>query len=394
MKKSTIIKYCNGCGACVSEGKATFAINERGFKEAVPTSRDFREYCNKVCFSSGRQYKDKKESNIWGEILSSHYSWATNTSVRMSGSSGGTLTALCIYLLKSGQVDGIVHTMEDPHNPIETLTVISRTESEVAAHTGSRYSSSSPILHISDYIEDGCKYCFVGKPCDVAALRNMMYNDQRYRESFKFLFSFFCAGVPSIHANELLLNKMGTSKDKCISLRYRGDGWPGFATAVDADGTIHKLDYRSVWRDTLGRDIRPICRFCIDGIGEMADIVCFDAWYMGDDKKPLFKEAEGRNGVFCRSKEGLRVFIEACNAGYIEASDYSGYVDELRYIQKYQYTRRTTMPSTLLAMKLLFKSTPSYPFAFMMSLMRSSTIKSNVIRFLGTIKRVLKGRIY
>lgn len=393
MKESTIIKYCNGCGACISEGKASFAINEKGFREAVPQSKDFREYCNTLCFSSGKQYKDKPDGNIWGKILGSYYSWATDTSVRMSGSSGGTLTALCVYLLKSGQVDGIVHTMEDPRNPIETLTVVSRTESEVISHTGSRYSSSSPLLNISNYIEDGCKYCFVGKPCDVATLRNLMSKDPRYRDTFRFLFSFFCAGAPSIHANELLLNKMGTSKERCISLRYRGDGWPGFATAVDVDGKTHKLDYRTVWRDTLGRDIRPICRFCIDGIGELADIVCFDAWYMGSDKKPLFKESDGRNGVFCRSNEGLRIFSEACKAGYINSSDYRDYADELCYIQRYQYTRRSTMPSTILAMKLFFKSTPSYPFTFMMSLMSSSTIKSNISRFWGTIKRIIKGRI-
>jgi coenzyme F420 hydrogenase subunit beta len=220
-----------------------------------------------------------------------------------------------------------------------------------------------------------------------------MTKDEHIKDVFVVTLSFFCAGAPSIHANESLLNKMGTSKDRCISLRYRGDGWPGFATAVDVDGKTHKLDYRTVWRDTLGRDIRPICRFCIDGIGEFADIVCFDAWYMGSDKKPLFKEADGRNGVFCRSNEGLRIFTEACKTGYINSSDYRDYADELCYIQKYQYTRRTTMPSTILAMKLFFKSTPSYPFTFMMSLMSSSTIKSNISRFWGTIKRIINGRI-
>lgn len=393
MKESTIIKYCTGCGACVSAGKATFVINGRGFTEPRPCNEDFTPYCNNVCFSAGQQYNNHSSVAAWGEIISSHYAYATNPSVRLSGSSGGCLTAICLYLLNTRKIDGVVHVMEDPLNPIGTLTVLSTTEEEIISRNGSRYSSSSPLIEISKYLKDGKKYCFVGKPCDVATLRNLMEQDIRYKETFKYLFSFFCAGAPSIHANNLLLQKMGTDIKKCKSLRYRGEGWPGYATAIDKDGQKHKLYYRTAWRDTLGRDIRPICRFCIDGIGEMADIVCFDAWYMDENRQPMFEEADGRNGVFCRTSCGEQVFLEAIEAGYITSSDYSGYADELCYIQKYQYTRRSTMPSTLLAMKLFFLSTPSYPFAFMLSLMRSSTIKSNVIRFLGTVKRILKGRI-
>ena len=42
--------------------------------------------------------------------------------------------------------------------------------------------------------------------------------------------SFFCAGLPSIDAQKKLLEEMGCNS-RVVSLRYRGNGWPGYATA-------------------------------------------------------------------------------------------------------------------------------------------------------------------
>lgn len=393
MKTSTVCNYCTGCGACVSDGFATLELNDKGFKIAKPKKKGFNDYCNKICFSSGNQYKGIKSEGLWGNILLSKYAWASDSTLRHKGSSGGTLTALCIYLLESGKVDGIVHVKEDELDPIETVCTLSTTKEEIVSHSGSRYSSSSPLNNISDYLGQGKRYCFVGKPCDVATLRNIMKIDERYKETFVVLLSFFCAGAPSVNANESLLAKMGIDRTQCVSLRYRGDGWPGYATAIDKNEKKYKIDYRSAWRDTLGRDIRPICRFCMDGIGDMADVVCYDAWFLGTDHKPLFDEADGRNGVFCRTGKGLKIFEEAINKGYIVTSDYKSYVKELRMIQKYQFVRRVTLPSTILAMKVLLKTTPTYPFSYMISLMKYGSLKMQVSRFKGTIKRIISGRI-
>lgn len=393
MKKATIIKYCTGCGACVSSGEATLEMNPKGFPVAKPKKDSFNLFCNRICFSSGFQYRGGKPESIWGGIVSSSYAWSTVPEIRRIASSGGTLTALCLYLLDSGKVDGIVHVQENPDNPIDTITTCSMTRDEIINHCGSRYSSSSPLLNIFDYLQTEKKYCFVGKPCDVATMRNLMKTDHRFEESFIILLSFFCAGAPSVNANLLLLNKLNTTKEKCISLRYRGDGWPGYATAIDINGEKHTMDYRSAWRDTLGRDIRPICRFCLDGIGEHADVVCFDAWYMDDKKNPMFTEADGRNGVFCRTAIGQVIFEEAVNNGYIIVEKSPQLIDNLSYIQRYQFTRRVTMCSTILAMRVLLKSVPSYPLKYIWHFMKYDKFRSHFSRFRGTIIRVIQGKI-
>ena len=298
-KSRSIITYCTGCGACVSAQLAKFEKDKKGFN--VPKSKDtkFEDYCSHICFSQGRQYEHAKlDDGVWGSIKASFYAWSSNEEIRYKASSGGVLTALCMYLLESHIVDGIIQIKEDQKFPIGTIAVCSTSSRELIENSGSRYSSSAPLINIYDYLETGKKYCFVGKPCDVATIRNLICYDERFKKAFPILLSFFCAGAPSENANLVLLKKLKCDLRNCISLKYRGNGWPGYATAVDKNGGLHKMLYRDAWRDTLGRDIRRVCRFCSDGIGEMADIVCFDAWYLDSDKRPIFDEADGRNGVF------------------------------------------------------------------------------------------------
>lgn len=393
MRKAALKKYCTGCGACVSAGKATFTVHKRGFTIPDNEREDFKLFCNKVCFSNGKQYGGKSSGYLWGNIVSYKLAWSSLPLVRLHGSSGGTLTSLCIYLLKEGIVDGIIHVKEDENSPIGSVVTCSTTEAQVVAHSGSRYSSSAPLIDIFDYLQEGRKYAFVGKPCDVATLQNLKSYDERFEKNFVLLLSFFCAGVPSNHANALLLKKMGTSVSNCKSLRYRGDGWPGYATAEDFQGKKYRLDYRSAWRDTLGRDIRPICRFCIDGIGEMADIVCYDAWYKGNNNNPIFSEADGRNGVLCRTAKGNGIFKDAVNKGYLKCEDYEACLLDLPHIQRYQFIRRSTMPSSIIAMRMMLKHTPSYPLLFMFKQMRNSSLRTHITRLCGTIKRVVQRKI-
>lgn len=108
------------------------------------------------------------------------------------------------------------------------------------------------------------------------------------KETIPYLFSFFCMGLPSESAQIKLLKKLECKE--CKSLDYRGNGWPGFATAIDKDSKVHQITYDESWGEILGRDLMPVCKFCIDGIGEMADIACGDAWYLTSENTPDFSE--------------------------------------------------------------------------------------------------------
>ena len=131
------------------------------------------------------------------------------------------------------------------------------------------------------------KYAFIGKPCDVTVLKNFQKLNPIIAEMIPITMSFFCAGLPRIDAQKKLLEEMGCN-GRVVSLRYRGNGWPGYATVNLENGKQCKMDYNTSWGKILGRDIMKMCRFCLDGIGEMADIACCDVWYLTEDNKPNF----------------------------------------------------------------------------------------------------------
>lgn len=379
--------YCVGCGLCQSLEKAELVEDKKGYMSPVTGDR---KWLYDVCPAGGSQCRNMDFEHIWGRTESVYYAWSFDPILRKKASSGGALTEIASYLLESHRVDAVLHTCAANEDPTKTVVCISTTRDELIARSGSRYAISRPLSMIAN-LDDKKKYAFIGKPCDVTALKNYQRINPDAAQMITITLSFFCAGLPSQDAQVKLIREMGCD-GKIKSLRYRGDGWPGYATATQYDGKVFKMDYNTSWGQILGRDIMKMCRFCLDGIGEMADISCCDAWYLTNDNKPDFSEADGRNAVFCRSKLGEQIIKECSQSGKLVVSDFPDYEDKLQYMQFYQRDRRATMFAKYLAMKLCFKPFPRYRIKVLkyqkdISLMRRLKILK------GTIERVLKGKI-
>lgn len=386
-------EYCTGCGLCHSLYGVKFQMSESGFLEPEIVSDECESKLKNICPCYGKQCGIMHSSDVWGREEGLYTAYSSDEYVRYSASSGGVLTQLCIFLLKEKLVDGILHVGKDENNPIGCKLYCSTTAEQVIKNCGSRYISSAPLYNIKEYIEETKKYAFIGKPCDIAAVRNWMRINSEIGGNIKYLLSFFCAGAPSEIANIRLLNKMGCNLDECVQLTYRGNGWPGYATAIDVAGKKHEIPYKEAWGQTLGRDIRKICRFCIDGLGEMADISCGDAWYLDADKKPSFDENKGRNVVFCRTKLGADIFLSAVKAGYIKLDDYSTIREDLKYLQYHQFFKKSTMYSSIMALQICGRQYPRYDKKKMNAYSAGVDKKLMLKKFLGTVKRIMQGKI-
>ncbi len=386
-------EYCIGCGLCKSELQLDIEKTGKGFLEPEFKGEEVeRRFLQNVCPINGTKSIDEKQTDIWGKRKSLYGAWASDESIRRQASSGGVLTALAIFMLERKLVDAVIHVVADEKNPTETKCQVSTTKEQIISGCGSRYSISSPWLTLSSCVEKDKKYAAIGKPCDIAALRNLKNFDARY-ENIIYLLSFFCAGLPSAQANDRLLNELGCDKEKCVSLTYRGNGWPGYATAIDSEGKNYQMEYSKAWGGILGRDVHPYCRLCIDGIGEAADISCGDGWYITTDgKEPDFSEREGRNVVFTRTEAGEELYQKAMAAGAIQSEEWED-IGQLRIIQKYQYTRRATMAAKLKAYKLFGRKVPKYNKQVLSKYAKGIAFKEKFRMFLGTGKRILQKKI-
>jgi coenzyme F420 hydrogenase subunit beta len=200
--------------------------------------------------------------------------------------------------------------------------------------------------------ESAGKIAFVGKPCDVAAISGYLRLYPEFNEKVGCLISFFCAGTSSIKATEAAIEQMGVDIDDISSLSYRGHGWPGKMTALTTSGEEQTLGYEVSWGKILNRHLHFRCRICADAIGELADIVCADAWHLKDGK-PDIANKEGRAGrslVLSRTSRGGAIVSAAQSAGYLDLESY----DEsfISMIQPFQARRRRRVSGSLQALRL------------------------------------------
>lgn len=382
--------YCIGCGLCRSELHTEMYRDEKGYqKPHFVATKETENFLKEVCPVTGLSSGKLQTKALWGKSVSVLAAYANDMQIRRKASSGGVLTALAIYLLESKQVDGIIQVKVCEENPIETICRVSTTREDVMECCGSRYSISSPWMSLSEIVQSNKKYAAVGKPCDIAALRRLREYNKTY-ECILYLFSFFCAGLPSKQVNERLLQQLGCEKERCKTLSYRGNGWPGSATATDFDGKTYEMEYSKAWGDILGRDIHPYCRLCIDGIGEAADISCGDGWYItADGKQPDFSEKDGRNIVFTRNEIGENLMRDAVHSEVFTASEWED-VSQLNIIQRYQKIRRTTLRTKLLGYRLCGRVVPQYEKSLLKEYAKEASAKDKLKMFLGTIKRIVK----
>lgn len=382
-------RCCTGCGLCHSIDDIEMKRDSRGFLEPE-NELSSRTY---VMCPVNSYMEPKNKFNIWGDYKGVYSGYSTDEEIRKKASSGGILTQIAIFLLEEKEVDGIIHTSADEKIPWRTRTVVSTTREECIKHCGSRYGASAPLLHLDELLEDKKRYAFIGKPCDVTALKRYMERNNVLKDKIRFTMSFFCAGVPSEEANELLIESMGCSPDQCISLRYRGDGWPGFATCVDKKGERYQMNYQTAWGNYLGRDVRTICRFCMDGIGEFADISCADLWYLTSNQTPDFSEHEGRNAIFCRTSKAQEILKRAVEKQQICVSNYEKEMEQFHFIQPYQFERRVTMKTRIFVLAMFRRFHPRYHKSILNDADRYANPKMRWKILKGTIRRILDGRI-
>lgn len=363
---------CLGCGLCIDcrdGGKATskLAHTEQGFLVPAQESQsalagaveaDVRQCCPGLSIT--RTTRSRLSEAQWGRIECGFIGHAADKTLQFSGASGGALSALLVYVLREQIADYVVHVVADKTAPLDAVICVSRSEKDVAAGSGSRYHPVAALLGIEDIVarEKGT-FVYVGKPCDVAGLRAISGRRPLLKSRLVATASFFCAGMPSKLGTLKVLERMGISPSDVELFRYRGNGWPGLTEARTKGGGCHTMPYEEAWGTILNRHLHYRCKLCADGIGELADIVCADAWRVTAEGHPSFDEAEGRSIIMARSKLGETILTGAMSHGYLCSV---GGLDRsyLERAQPYQAERRPVAAARLLALALCGRIRPRF----------------------------------
>ena len=330
----------------------------------------------------------RTDHDLWGPFVEMRTGWATDAALRHRAASGGALSALVAHLMETGAVEGAWQVAAGAPAWANRVR-LSEDASGVLEAAGSRYAPSAPLAGIGPALEAGRPLAFVGKPCDVAALRAMSRRDPRVDRAFPVMVSFFCAGVPSQDGAEALLQKMGAAPEAVTGFRYRGQGWPGHAVATLADGSERSMTYAASWGEVLSRHVQHRCKICPDGTGVDADIACADAWIADDRGYPVFEEADGISLVVARTVKGREIVAAAEAAGRIETRPFEA--AGLKPIQPGQVRRRGALAARLAALRAGGRPVPRYRGLRIAAAARQVPARFVLRNFLGMLRRSLKG---
>ena len=389
---------CSGCGGCalIAPAKVQMELRNPGYlrpRQAEALSPAENAAIARICPGLGQTVRaeGRIDDVLWGPYISMHTGYTPHVPLRHTASSGGGLSAVLVHLLESGQVDAVIQTGAAPDVAIANAAVVSDTAQGVLAAAGSRYAPSSPLAGLEPHLQSDRRFAFVGKPCDVAALRALALEDPRVDARIPVMLSFFCAGIPSQTGGEAVLKALGTDLGRTAAFRYRGNGWPGQATATLQDGSTRSMSYHDSWGKILSHHVQHRCKVCADGTGTAADLVCADAWICDERGYPVFEERDGVSLIVARNARGADLLAQTKAAGHLVTEGFD--VAQLVLIQPGQVGRRQAVLARLAGLWVLGKPVPRYRGLHLRAAGAQNSIGRNLKNFLGMVRRGVTGRL-
>jgi len=322
---------CIGCGLCQSiagKDKIEISMTDKGRLEPKEINKISSDNFNKilnVCpgviiegLPKNLVDSETKHNLVWGYYLSLCYAWSTDDKIRFESSTGGLLNGLSLYLLESKKVKFILHTVTDPEKPMRSISKLSYNKDELLnSGSCSRYGPASPLDKFHDSLNLNQPFAFVGKPCDISAIRQLSKTDERVNELCKYLLTLVCGGSTEFTKSQDFIESFKVKEEELSIFRYRGFGNPGKMYIKTKDGREYDREYNSFWGEESTWRVHFRCKICPDAIGESSDIAALDTWRGGSPRG----EDEGFNAAVVRTKKGLDLMNDAAKAGFIQIGD-------------------------------------------------------------------------
>ena len=289
IKKIKKYDLCIGCGLCeavIGKEVCTMELNNKGFYEPIVNeelNKKDSKLLKYVC--PGIHVETTPNKGAWGSMKSICEAWATDKAIRHKAASGVVVTSLAIFLLEHHAVDAILQVGVKAGSYLHNELKVSRTKDDILANAQSRYAPALVFSNIKRLLESSSDtYAFIGKPCDIAGIKNYLSLFPQYKDRIKFFISIFCAGMPSYNATERTWKQSGHT-DEPIFLKYRGEGWPGnfcCPTYKPTAFVCHAATAVSSTHNRSGKNhpgIRRSTEKPEEGIARrQAEIFCFLSW--------------------------------------------------------------------------------------------------------------------
>ena len=305
---------CTSCGTCMgvcpNDAIEMVIDNSKG----VYFPQLYRERCNEcgicldVCPGHAVDFKQlnlkifgkEPEDTLLGNYLNCYIGHAVEHNIRYNSASGGLATALLIFALEEGIINGALVSRANRDKPLEPQPFIARTREDLLSAARSKYCPLPANMALKQIIAEEGKFAVVGLPCQIQGIRKAEEINKRLKDRIALHLGLFCGAPMTFDGTYFILQKYKILKESITRLDYRGQGWPGCMTIQLKDGTkrLIPLSEYIIYHD-LGFFTPLRCVLCCEQINELADISLGDAWL-----PELEWDTIGTSAVICRNQVG------------------------------------------------------------------------------------------
>lgn len=280
-------------------------------------------------------YPNARQEDKCGIVKNVYTGYSLYSDAYNQAVSGGIASSIIVYALEHGLIDGAVLAGWDPEVPYEAKAVVARTREEVIACAGSKYQPHPQLLGLKDAAKLGLKKIAITcTPCNALSLRKMML-DPAFADivgNVKLVISNICGAHWSRHGTEnLIQNWMKTDLNDVAGIKYRARPFPGQFTVTLKNGEVRDSGFvnNGGGLHQLAKFTPEECRYCLEKVASVADIVVGDTWHhpvLSPDLLEKYTDADaekderikyakqGMTAVVVRSDVGQE-FVDAARAG-------------------------------------------------------------------------------
>jgi coenzyme F420 hydrogenase subunit beta len=317
---------CNRCGTCVglSGGKIVFGNKEERYLPQINESPDAEtmQTILKVCSGKAFDFPANRK-HLFGEETPSHIytgayreisiGFCTDPAIRLNAASGGIITSMLVYLLRTGEIDGAVVLGMSKEKPWLTEPYIASTEAEILESAQSKYIISSVNEVLPQIGEFKGKLAYVGLPGQVQSIRALQRMDHPWVRNIKYVFGPFYGNTLHFSSVRSFMRSYGEHDYTQIQkLYFRHGEWPGNMRVELASGRVLQLKKFHA-NYLIPFHIVKNSLICTDLTNEFTDVSGGDAW------APRYEErGKGFSMVIARSAKGEALLQKMKKDGFLE----------------------------------------------------------------------------
>tara|TARA_B100000315_G_scaffold257323_1_gene305788 strand:+ start:4117 stop:5349 length:1233 start_codon:yes stop_codon:yes gene_type:complete len=297
--------YRNGGEPIVEENDCT------GCNQCMRCCPGLDDFWSTSIPSKGNDFYVRDDCFCIGPAINTYLTHSHDHQERISASSGGTVSAICRYLLDYNIVDAVVGV--GFANRIQPIPQIVCDSKDLFRLRQSKY-ARVPNCKIMRPDLPYDSVCFIGLPCHLKAIKKTLHAFPAIYNKVKLLLGLYCGNGLYYEATLDLIKRLGCpDPDNVESIGYREGQWPGKFSVKMKNSNTESID--KIIFNYLSFFYTPKrCYLCNELPSFDADISFSDGWAMEN------LDSDGWNNTVARTKLGDQTLNHALKAGYLIAT--------------------------------------------------------------------------